>query len=195
MKPILLASNNSHKIFEFRNALSAIGWSLVTPADLQLEYEVEETGTTFDENASLKSNFLFQKTNTPCIADDSGLCVEALQGAPGVYSARYGLPHFNDKDRALYLLDQMKSHSNRNCFYFASLSLTDSTGTRFFHGKCEGVLEKDYDEEGKHGFGYDPIFYYPPLQNRFSRIPIQEKNKVSHRAQALSQLIQFLVST
>ncbi|MCB1180362.1 MAG: RdgB/HAM1 family non-canonical purine NTP pyrophosphatase [Leptospiraceae bacterium] len=192
MKEILLSSNNQHKIHEFGNALDSIGWKLLTPKDLGLSFEVEETGKTFDENASLKSNHLFQLTGKPSLADDSGLCVDVLDGAPGIYSARFGGEGLSDRDRALLLLRETSNFSDRNCHYFASLAYTTEEGTKFFHGKCEGLLEKEYDFEGKFGFGYDPVFYYPPLKERFSRVPLEEKNKVSHRANALKLFVEYL---
>lgn len=192
MKEILLASNNKHKVSEFRNALEPLGYFVYTPADLGLVFDVEETGTSFEENASLKSNRLHEMTGKPAIADDSGICVPALGGRPGVYSARFGNPDWTDRERAFHLLNSLEENSDRGCFYYASLAYTTQEGTQFFKGRCDGVLAKDYDEEGKFGFGYDPIFIHLPSNLRFSQIPPAEKFKLSHRGSAINEFLSYL---
>lgn len=192
LSKLALASNNQNKIFEFKKILSD-KFSLITPKELGLQFEVEETETTFEGNARLKSEYLYKISSLPSIADDSGICVSALDGKPGVYSARYGKQGFNDRDRTEYLLENIKGNPDRNAYYYCSIAYTDENGTRFFKGKCEGLLAEDYDETGN-GFGYDPIFIYPPLGKRFSQISPEEKNAVSHRGIALRELAKFLLN-
>lgn len=187
---LALASNNQHKIFEFKKILTS-GFSLLAAKELGIDFEVEETETTFEGNAKLKSEHLFKLSGIPSIADDSGICVSALGGKPGVYSARYGKPGFTDRDRTEFLLSEIKGNSDRKAFYYCCISFTNENGTRFFTGKCEGLLAEDYDESGN-GFGYDPIFIYPPLGKRFSQISPEEKNQVSHRGIALREFAKFL---
>jgi XTP/dITP diphosphohydrolase len=187
---LALASNNQHKIFEFKKILST-GFTLLTPKELGLEFEVEETESTFEGNAKLKSEHLYKISGLPSIADDSGICVSALGGNPGVFSARYGKQGFNDRDRTEFLLENIKGNPDRAAFYYCCIAFTNENGTRFFTGKCEGLLADDYDESGN-GFGYDPIFTYPPLGKRFSQISPEEKNKVSHRGIALREFAKFL---
>jgi XTP/dITP diphosphohydrolase len=192
MKEILLASNNKHKVSEFRNALEPLGFYVYTPADLGISFHVEETGTSFEENAALKSNHLFSLTGKPALADDSGICVPVLGGKPGVYSARFGSPDWTDKERALHLLQSVESETDRQCFYYASLAYTTPEGTKFFKGRCDGEIAPNYDEEGVYGFGYDPIFIHHPSELRFSQIPPEEKYKLSHRGNAINALLNFL---
>jgi XTP/dITP diphosphohydrolase len=189
-KKLALASNNPHKIFEFKKILST-GFSLLIPKELKLEFEVEETETTFEGNAKLKSEHLYKISGLPSIADDSGICVNALNGNPGVYSARFGKSGFSDRDRTEFLLENIKGKADRAAYYYCAIAYTDESGTRFFTGKCEGLLAEDYDETGN-GFGYDPIFIYPPINKRFSQISPEEKSKVSHRGIALREFAKFL---
>jgi XTP/dITP diphosphohydrolase len=187
---LALASNNQHKIFEFKKILTT-GFSLLTAKELGLDFEVEETESTFEGNARLKSEHLYKISGMPSIADDSGICVSALDGRPGVYSARYGKPGFTDRDRTEFLLEEIKGNPDRDAYYFCCIAFTDGNGTKFFTGKCKGLLAEDYDESGN-GFGYDPIFIYPPLGKRFSQISPEEKSKVSHRGIALREFAKFL---
>ncbi|MCP5510371.1 MAG: RdgB/HAM1 family non-canonical purine NTP pyrophosphatase [Leptospiraceae bacterium] len=192
MKELLLATNNPKKVKEIRDLMQRMNYRVLTPRDLNLDFDVEETGTTFRENAQLKSSALYKLTGIPSLADDSGICVESLQGAPGVYSARYGSPNWTDRERAEYLLENMKSFINRRAHYFCSISYSREEGTEFFDADVHGVIEWDYDEKGKFGFGYDPIFYYPPFGERFSRVPTDRKNQISHRGKALRAFIHYI---
>jgi XTP/dITP diphosphohydrolase len=189
---LLLATNNNGKLVEVKSLLNSLNILVKNPADIGIDFEVEETGVTFAENAAIKSEYLFKLSGIPSFADDSGLCVNALGGDPGVYSARYGKPEFNDKEKALYLLNNLEGKLDRTCYYFCSIAYTDSTGTKFFEAKCDGLIAKSYDEKGKFGFGYDPIFYYPPFRDNFSQVPTVEKNKISHRGLALQLFIKYI---
>lgn len=189
---LFIASQNSHKIQEMRSYLQPIGYQLFDPASEGLDFDVEETGTTFAENATLKSKALFQMSGHPAFADDSGICVVALDNRPGVFSARYGSPGMNDKDRAMHLLTEMQGQKNRDAYYYCAISYTNSEGTYLFESKCEGQICEDYDEIGQFGFGYDPIFFYPPFGQRFSQVELAKKNSVSHRGLALQKFLDFL---
>jgi XTP/dITP diphosphohydrolase len=192
MKEILLATNNQKKVKEFQTKCLEFGIKILTPKSIGLFMDVEENGQTFEENALLKSRFGFEKTGIPTISDDSGICVDALGGQPGIYSARYGDPSWDDKKRTLYLLDQMKHFLNRKAKYVCAISFIDSKNSKTFYGECFGLIEWDYDEKGIFGFGYDPIFYFPTLGERFSRTPTEYKNSVSHRGIAMNHFINFL---
>ncbi|MDX1961389.1 MAG: RdgB/HAM1 family non-canonical purine NTP pyrophosphatase [Leptospiraceae bacterium] len=188
---LILGTNNLGKLIEVRKMMQNLNITVTSPKEENIHFEVEETGTTFNENAKLKSEHLFSLTKLPSLADDSGLCVNALGGEPGLYSARFGKSEFSDKDRALYLLDLMKDKSDRSCYYHCSIAFTDKDGTFYFEDRCVGELCVDYDLEGKFGFGYDPIFYYPPLKERFSRVSTEKKNEISHRGLALKRFFEY----
>lgn len=192
MREIVLASNNKHKVSEFRHSLEPLGFYVYTPADLGIKLEVEETGSTFEENASLKSEKLFELTKKPVLADDSGICVISLGGKPGVYSARFGDPSWTDKERAIHLLNSLEGKEDRSCFYYAALSFTTENGSQIFKGRCDGIIANDYDEVGTYGFGYDPIFIHYPTMLRFSQIPPEEKFKLSHRGNAIRAFLSYL---
>lgn len=130
----------------------------------------------------------------PSIADDSGISVDALGNGPGVFSARYGKPEFTDRDRALFLLENMKGKENRRAHYTCVLTYVDAENQLSFEGQVFGEISKDYDENNLYGFGYDPIFYYPPFTKRFSEVPESEKNKVSHRKIAFDKFLTWLQS-
>ncbi|EMO83238.1 RdgB/HAM1 family non-canonical purine NTP pyrophosphatase [Leptospira santarosai] len=192
MKQIAFATNNQHKVKEVDSILFELGIQILTPKDLKISFNVEETGSTFTENALIKARELFRLTKLPSIADDSGICVSALGGEPGVYSARFGGPGLKDEDRALLLLEKMKGKSDRRAHYVCVIAFVDETTERIFEGGCEGIISEEYDRVGIYGFGYDPIFIYLPFQKPFSQVPESEKNSVSHRKKALEGLSKFL---
>jgi XTP/dITP diphosphohydrolase len=182
---ILLATNNQKKYKEVKEIFFPLKIEVSTPNDLNIKFEVDENGSSFKENAALKSEELFRITNIPSLADDSGICVNALSGDPGIYSARYGKPTLDDRGRAEFLLEKMEGITDRSAYYHCALAFTNKRGTFFVEEQCSGLISNDYDEIGLYGFGYDPIFYFPPLNELFSRIKLEEKNKVSHRGKAL----------
>ncbi len=182
---ILLSTNNKKKYNEIKELFSSLNIDIMTPDILNITFEVDEVGSTFKENAALKSEELYRITKLPSLADDSGICVNALNGEPGIFSARYGPSDLDDRGRAEYLLETMENIENRKAYYVCCLAYTTSKGTYYVREECHGELTKEYDEEGLYGFGYDPIFYFPPLKNVFSRILPEEKNNVSHRGKAL----------
>ncbi|PJZ67227.1 non-canonical purine NTP pyrophosphatase, RdgB/HAM1 family [Leptospira wolffii] len=191
MKSLAIASNNSHKVREILSILAPLGFQLQTPKELGLDFGPEETGTTFRENAFIKARELFVLSKLPSLADDSGICVEALGGEPGVYSARFGGEGLDDEGRTRLLLQKMVGKENRNAKYVCGIALVSKQGEFYFEGECHGLIAEDYDTSGN-GFGYDPIFFYPPFQARFSQISEERKNSVSHRKKALDLLTDYL---
>ncbi|ABZ98745.1 Putative HAM1-related protein [Leptospira biflexa serovar Patoc strain 'Patoc 1 (Paris)'] len=171
--------------------LSPFGYEIVTPKILGIPFSPEETESTFVGNSFIKSKELFRLTGFPSFADDSGISVDALGGEPGVLSARFGGPGLSDKDRALYLLNKLGTNHNRKAHYSCVVSFVDANHQVSFEGKVEGLIASDYDELGKFGFGYDPIFYYPEFGKRFSEVPEGEKNKVSHRKKAMELFLEW----
>jgi XTP/dITP diphosphohydrolase len=194
---IALATGNSHKIQELQSLLSKeltnfTSWKVLSPQDAGVkDFAPEEIGSSFEENARIKSESLFAMTQIPSLADDSGICVDSLEGQPGVYSARFGGKNLNDRQRAELLLEKLKFESNRIARFVSVISFTNAEGTVQFEGRVEGEISKIYNESGQ-GFGYDPIFFYPPLNRCFSELNMEEKNKISHRSIALLKFIHYL---
>ena len=181
---LVLASRNIHKLEEMRAILSGLGVEILLERDVGADVDVEETGTTFEENALLKAKAVMEHTGLPAIADDSGLCVDALGGAPGVYSARYGGPELSDVGRYRLLLENMRGMLDRRCKFVSCICACFPDGTTITaRGECPGTLA--YAPRGEDGFGYDPIFFVPGLKKTFAQLTPQEKNAISHRGVAL----------
>lgn len=195
MKRIVLASGNAGKIRELTELLSPIGLEVVPQSHWQVE-ECEETGLTFVENAILKARNAARHTGLPALADDSGLCVAALDGAPGVYSARYAKMHGGEKsDQAnnALLVDKLASATDRSACYVAVLALVrGENDPRPLIG--EGLWQGEIIDqpEGENGFGYDPHFYLPDQGLTAAALDPEEKNRISHRARALRELLSKL---
>lgn len=190
---IVLASNNTHKRQDFRTILAPRGIEVLAPAELGLTLAVDETGRTFADNARLKADALRESTHLPAVADDSGLVVDALGGRPGIYSARYGGPEASDEDRNRLVLNELRDvpQADRTARFVATVALArPGRETVVFEGVVEGIILPQ--PRGHHGFGYDPIFYYPPLHRSFAELTHDEKAKVSHRGQALAKLVTYL---
>ena len=182
---MVLASKNNHKLKEMQDILSAQGVEVVLESDVGADVDVEETGTTFEENALLKAKAVMEATGLPAIADDSGLCVDALGGAPGVYSARYGGPGLDDVGRYRLLLENMKGQLDRRCKFVSAICCCFPNGDMVTaRGECRGTLA--YAPRGADGFGYDPIFFVPELKKTFAELLPEEKNAISHRGNALA---------
>ena len=180
----VLASKNQHKLTEMRDLLSAMGVEVVLQSDVGVDLEVEETGTTFEENALLKARAVMEATGLPAIADDSGLCVEALSGAPGVYSARYGGPGLDDTGRYRLLLENLRGQLDRRGKFVSVVTLALPNGDVVSaRGECPGTIA--YAPKGEGGFGYDPVFFLPELKKTFAQLTAEEKNQISHRANAM----------
>ncbi|MDR3904916.1 MAG: RdgB/HAM1 family non-canonical purine NTP pyrophosphatase [Evtepia sp.] len=182
---VVLASHNKKKMVEMRTILSAMGVEVLSQAEVGVDLEPEETGTTFEENARIKAQAVMQATGLPAIADDSGLMVDALGGDPGVYSARYGGPGLDDTGRWQLLLKNMAGESNRACKFVSVICCAFPDGGEVMaRGECPGILAQG--PSGGGGFGYDPIFYLPQLGKTMAQLTPAEKNQISHRARALA---------
>ena len=190
---VLVATGNAGKVIEFREALERLGWELEGLDGLGITLP-EETGSTYEENAALKAAFVATKAGLPALADDSGLEVEALSGEPGVYSARYG-NRSSDLERNLLLLDNLRlTSAPRRAKFVSVVALAYPNGDmRQYRGEVEGEILEGPRGEG--GFGYDPLFLYPPLGRTFAELSVEEKRGVSHRGQALQALAEAMGST
>ena len=181
----VLASQNQHKLAEMNLILSAHGVEVVLQSELGLHVEVEETGSTFAENAMLKARAVMAASGLPAIADDSGVCVDALQGAPGVYSARYGGPELDDVGRYRLLLNVMQGQTNRAAHFTSAIACAFPNGdTIEAEGECPGSIA--FAPMGDGGFGYDPVFFLPQLKKTYAQLTPEEKAAVSHRRKALA---------
>ncbi|MBO4212034.1 MAG: XTP/dITP diphosphatase [Oscillospiraceae bacterium] len=191
---VVLASQNCHKLEEIQNILSRFDMELVLQSELGVRVDVEETGSSFEENSVLKAKAVMEATGLPAIADDSGLCVDALEGAPGIYSARYGAPDcVSDRDRLEYLLNNLRTirSEERTARFLCVITLAYPDGRILTaRGSCEGLIT--LEPRGTEGFGYDPVFYIPSQGCTFAQMGQQQKNAISHRANALKRLCQML---
>ncbi|HIR84886.1 MAG TPA: RdgB/HAM1 family non-canonical purine NTP pyrophosphatase [Candidatus Galloscillospira excrementavium] len=188
---LVLASKNAHKLTEMRDILSQLGVEVVLESDVGVDVDVEETGETFEENAFLKARAVMEASGLPAIADDSGLCVDAMNGGPGVYSARFGGEGLTDPERYRLLLDMMRGQLDRRCRFVSCICCCFPGGdTLTARGECEGTLA--YAPKGPDGFGYDPVFFVPGMKKTFAEMSPEEKNAVSHRGAALRQFRQKL---
>ena len=191
---LLIASNNAHKVREIKEILSDHFDELVTMREAGLDIDVVEDGRTFRENAVKKATEILEKSGfDAALADDSGLCVDALNGAPGVYSARYAGEGHDDRANNAKLMEDMKDvpEKQRTCRFVSAVALArKGQPVLVVEGKAEGLLLRA--PAGENGFGYDPYFYYPPLQKSFAQLSAQEKNSVSHRRASLDALRQAL---
>lgn len=176
MTKILLATSNPGKLREVKNILPEFDFMLVAEVGVTLP---EETGTTFEENAMLKSEAGFAQSGIPTLAEDSGLVVDALDGRPGIFSARYA---GNDEANIQKVLSEMKDISNRSARFVCVASFTDESGTHTFKGELEGSLA--HEKKGTGGFGYDPIFLFDGAHTT-AELTAEEKDKISHRGKAL----------
>ncbi|MEX2598440.1 MAG: RdgB/HAM1 family non-canonical purine NTP pyrophosphatase [Dehalococcoidia bacterium] len=193
---LLIASNNAHKVTEFQRLLGGSGYTLVTPRDIGLELDVEETGRTFTANARLKALAFAQASGITAMADDSGIEADALGGRPGVLSARYGGPGLDDEGRVQLLLRELDGvpEPARTCRYKVVLVLMEPDGYHHLstEGSCEGVVAPA--PSGSNGFGYDPVFYVPEYGKTVAEMSPDEKDAISHRGQATRAMALALAS-
>jgi XTP/dITP diphosphohydrolase len=184
---LVIATGNPGKTVEIRDMLKGFPIDIKNLDDFGPIPPVVEDGETFDENAYKKASFVSKILGYPALADDSGLVVEALDGAPGVYSARYAGENAGDQQRYTKLLDEMKGHTNRQAAFECVISLAVPTGAALtYEGRCEGLIAEEPAGDG--GFGYDPVFYYPPLKKTFGELSREDKSRISHRGKALGEL-------
>ena len=183
---VILASNNKHKLDEIKKILTPLGYDVVSQAEAGVDIDVEETGTTFEENAALKAQAVYDLTGTAVIPDDSGLEVDYLNGAPGVYSHRYAGENATDADRCAKLLSELNGveTAKRTARFVCVLCFIDDKGEKLvIRGTVEGIIGTE--PKGENGFGYDPVFMYG--DRSFAELSSEEKNTVSHRADALKK--------
>jgi XTP/dITP diphosphohydrolase len=184
---LVLATRNKGKIKEIRDLLKNFPVIIKDLSDFGPIPEVVEDGATFEENAYKKASFTARVLGLPALADDSGLMVDALDGAPGVFSARFGGEGADDAERCRRLLDQLGKAPRRDAAFVCVLSLAVPTGPALtYEGRCEGRIAPA--PSGNNGFGYDPVFYFPPLGKTFAEMTQEEKGRVSHRGAALREL-------
>ena len=193
MLKILLASQNQGKLREMKAILKELPIEIISPADINLFLDVEETGKTYAENATLKANAFSQSSGLIALGDDSGLEVDALDGAPGLYSARYA-PNVNatDYDRRAFLLKKLSTQARPwTARFLATIAIVLPNAEIYYsEGICEGEIIPE--ERGTSGFGYDPIFYLPELGRTMAELQEDEKNRLSHRGKALEKAKVFL---
>ena len=184
---VVLASKNPHKLVEISKITEKFDMELVLQSELGIDIDVEETGTTFEENSLLKAKAVMEATGLPALADDSGIAVDALNGEPGIYSARYGFDESLDDWGRLLLLLKNTEHvpdGQRQAQFVCVISMVTPDGQVIqARGEIHGELLRE--PVGENGFGYDPIFYYPPFGKTTAEISPEEKNEVSHRGKAL----------
>ena len=191
---LVLASKNEKKLKEMNEILSGLGVEVCLQSDVGVDVDVEETGTTFEENSMLKAKAVMEASGLPAIADDSGLCVDALNGAPGVYSARYGGEGLDDTARYKLLLASMPRGAARTAKFVSVITCCFPNGDVITaRGECPGTIA--FAPMGEGGFGYDPVFFQPKLKKTFAQLSAEEKNAVSHRGKALAAFAEKLAVT
>lgn len=187
----VLATHNPNKLREMSDILSKYGVQVVGPADLGITVDVEETETTFAGNAMLKARAVCAAAGLPAIADDSGLCVDALNGGPGVYSARYGGEELDDRGRYMLLLNNMRGQTTRAAHFACAICCVFPNGDELTaEGTCEGAIA--FAPMGENGFGYDPVFLVPERARTFAQLTAEEKAEISHRGKALAEFTEKL---
>lgn len=194
MVKFVLASHNAGKLREMRDILSELGIEVLSQKDAGVDVDPEETGTTFAENAVIKAKAVMEASGLPAVADDSGLMVDALGGAPGVYSARYGGSHdLPDSYRNEYLLKKLENAEQRGAKYVSVIAVAYPDGRILTaRGECHGEIARA--EKGSGGFGYDPLFRLPDGRH-MAELTSEEKNRISHRGIALRELKRILTET
>lgn len=182
----VLATQNKKKLGELSAILSALGVEIVSEDELGVCIEVEENGETFYENSLLKAKAVMEATGLPAIADDSGLCVDAMNGGPGVYSARFGGEGLDDKGRYMLLLQMMQGMGDRKAHFHCTITCAFPNGDIISaDGDCQGTIA--YAPMGDDGFGYNPVFFVPEYRKTFAQMTIDERAAISHRGKALRE--------
>jgi XTP/dITP diphosphohydrolase len=184
---LVIASSNAGKTGEIRDLLDGFPVNIKNLDAFGPIPTVDEDGDTFDDNAYTKASSVSKVLGLPALADDSGLVVDALGGAPGVHSARYAGENATDEQRCTKLLNEMKGKTNRKAAFECVISIAVPAGPALtYEARCEGIIAEM--PAGEYGFGYDPVFYYPPLKKTFAQLTREEKSRVSHRGKALQEL-------
>lgn len=188
---LVFVTNNKHKVQEVADKIGN-EIKLLTLNDIGCLADIEEIGTTFKENASIKSRYVFEHYHMDCFGDDSGLEIDALNGEPGVYSARYSGQHGDHAANIAKVLAKMEGQTNRKARFKTVISLIWQGREYFFEGVVDGTIRDK--AVGNEGFGYDPVFQPEGYDITFAQMTMQEKNKISHRARAVEKLVAFLTS-
>lgn len=191
MKTLLIATSNDHKLQEFQTMLHPLGYHVISLKSLPYEVDIEENGTTFEENALIKARALYEMTHQSVISDDSGLCVNAMNHEPGVHSARFmGYDtDYDVKNRAI--MERVAQAEDKGAQYVCAIAYIEEDGTEHvFTGVVEGCISEEMI--GEQGFGYDPIFYYPPYHTTLANVSEAKKNRISHRSLALQKLLAYM---
>lgn len=192
MRKIVFATNNQHKLEEIREITKG-KFEILSLADINCHDDIPETGVTFEENALIKAQYVKYKYGLDCFADDSGLEVDALNGKPGVYTARYAGQNATSEDNMQKLLLELSENSNRDARFKTVIALIENGSQYFFEGTIDGVISQT--KYGNGGFGYDPIFVPNGYSKTFAELDISIKNEISHRAKATAKLIDYLVKS
>lgn len=187
-KEILIATHNQHKKEEIQQILGD-RFKVTSLTDYDLHEEIVEDGSTFHENALIKAKYCFEKTGKPSLGDDSGLVVDALDGRPGIYSARYAGNHDFAKNMAK-VLEELEGEENRKAYFVTVMCLFDDSGVNYFEGRVYGNLTREI--RGEKGFGYDPVFIPNDHDITFAEMTAEDKNKISHRKQAIEKFLDFM---
>ena len=186
-RPLVLATRNEGKISEFKDLIAGFGIEIKSLKDFGPIPMVEEDGATFEDNAYKKASFTAKVLGVPALADDSGLMVGALGGMPGVRSARYAGEDATDRENNHKLLEVMKDEEERDASFMCIIAIAVPAGPALiYEGRCDGRITRE--PMGENGFGYDPVFYFPPLKKTFAQMGSEEKNHVSHRGKAMAEL-------
>lgn len=198
-RKIIFATNNPHKLKEIQHLLGN-HFSLMSLQEIGFIGEIPEDKPTLEGNALQKAKYIFERYNLPCFADDTGLEIEALQGEPGVYSARYagaleifGSEAKRSEANVVKVLDKLKNIANRKALFRTVIAYIEGNTEHFFEGIMEGSIT--YEKRGNSGFGYDPIFLPEASQLTFAEMPLSEKNKISHRARAFAKFVEFMTNS
>ena len=189
MRTLVFATNNKHKLQEVSEMLDGIV-EIKCLEEMGLSGEIPETANTLQGNALQKAQWVWERTHTDCFADDTGLEVEALDGAPGVYSARYAGEHCSFDDNIDKLLAALEGKTNRKADFRTVVCLMEGGEARYFEGRVDGVILTE--RYGKEGFGYDPVFMPDRFGVSFAEMPMEVKNKISHRGLAIAKLVEYL---
>lgn len=187
-KEILIATHNQHKKEEIQQILGD-RFKVTSLTDYDLHEEIVEDGSTFHENALIKAKYCFEKTGKPSLGDDSGLVVDAMDGRPGIYSARYAGNHDFAKNMAK-VLEELEGEENRKAYFVTVMCLVDESGASYFEGRVYGNLTREI--RGEKGFGYDPVFIPNDHDITFAEMTAEDKNKISHRKQAIEKFLDFM---
>lgn len=191
MKTMVIATSNAHKVKEFKAMLTPLGYDVKSLLDFPEPLDIEETGTTFEANALIKAKAIYEQLHIPVISDDSGIAINHLHGEPGVHSARF-LGHDTSYEvKNEHILKLLEDAQDRGAQYVCVIAYIEANGVEHvFRGECAGRIA--HEAKGDEGFGYDPIFYYPPFKTTLANVSEEQKHSISHRGLALAKLLAYM---